>query len=98
MRIRTLLAASVIAVALTGCTSFEVTFPDGPGVKSSGAVLLSRDDNFEITHEWLDGQTNILHKVTVKRLTNENASSQLEALKYAFSAGQAAAGKVPKAP
>jgi hypothetical protein len=85
------LLALSLAVLLSGCTTFEVTYRDGTVVRQSGAPLVSRKDSFRVTHEWLDAETNTLHQVTVERNTDENASAQLEALRYAFAAGKAAA-------
>jgi len=91
MRLAMRWIALSLAVLLSGCTSFEVVYPDGTMVRQSGAPLVSRKDSFIVKHEWLDEATNTLHTVTVERNTDENASAQLEALRYAFAAGKAAA-------
>jgi hypothetical protein len=72
---------------LTGCTRFEVGYPDGSKVVQWGAPLVSRNDNFVITHQWLDESSNTLHEVRIERYTEESADSQLKMMQAAFDMG-----------
>lgn len=89
------LILSVVLSLFTGCTRFEVTTQQGITVKSSGAVLVTRQDSFVVSHQWLDESTNTLHEIRITRATDENADAQLRALEMAFQAGRAAAPVVP---
>jgi hypothetical protein len=82
-----------LMIFTTSCTRFEVVTPDGLVVKQDGGFLLSREENFRVTHQWLD-EENVLHEVKIERNTNENADAQERLIKAAFEMGfKAGAGK-----
>jgi hypothetical protein len=90
---RTLLLAGAIAL-LSACTSFSATLPTGEKVQEWGGLLVSRDSGFEMRHEWLDAD-NVLHIVTIKRNSDEQADAQIRALELvrdAYRPAKAATG------
>ena len=76
-------ALFLLCALLVGCAPFKVFDPvtGNPLLDTSGAFLLSRQDNFTITREWLDAETNTLQSFTVTRNTDEQADAQLEAIR-----------------
>jgi hypothetical protein len=74
-----------------GCSRFEAYDPVTGGVivKTTGAPLLNRKDEFTVQREWLD-ENNVLHSCIVKRNTDENAGAQLKALELVKDAYESA--------
>jgi len=76
-------ALLVLLLLLSGCTTFRVSDPvtGKEVVSANGAIFMSRVDNIEVTHEWLDEATNTDHKTTIRRFADENADAQIQAMR-----------------
>ena len=87
--------AVCLAALAVGCTRFYVEQVRTDGtvawrVSETGAPFLSRVASIDITHSWLDEETNTLHEAHIKRNLDENANTQVQALQLALEAVRAA--------
>jgi hypothetical protein len=83
-----ILSIVLLGLMMIGCTKFEASIPSQDiYVSQSGGFLLSRDENFRITHQWLDAETNTLHEISIERNLSENADHQKKLLETAFNLG-----------
>lgn len=73
------LTITAVCLLNTGCTSFSLTLPTGERVTEWGGLMVSRDSGFSLTHEWL-GEDNVLHTITIRRNSDEQADAQVRAL------------------
>jgi hypothetical protein len=72
---------------LFSCTKFSVNNGHGIIVEQWGAPLVSRQDKFTVTHQWVDNETNTLHEIRIERNTDENADGQVRLIEKAFELG-----------
>jgi len=94
--IAALLVLFTALLMASGCTVFSATLPTGEKVNEWGGLLVSRDSGFEMRHEWLDAD-NVLHVVTIKRNSDEQADAQVRALEIvrdAYRPATPAAGRL----
>jgi len=87
-----LLVAGAALLFLSGCTTFKVATGEGDArvvVETSGAPLVSRQDDWSVVHTWLD-EDNVLHELRIERWTEENAAAQERLIQQAFELGKMA--------
>ena len=90
----------VLLIILTGCTRFEVVWPDGTRVERSGGFLVNADSHFKVWHEWIEeiedpdsGELlQIPHIVTIEQETFEDTGNQVSAIDSVIAALERAYG------
>jgi hypothetical protein len=81
--------APALALGASGCGAYNYEarvwiLPDGRRcveVIDPHPPFLSRRGDWEVTHEWLDEATNTQHEETIRRRSDDDAASQVEAFR-----------------